>query len=271
MDVYDISNNNYKIIKTIHTGADWLGPGQTVPRAHMSTADATGRFWATMNLGTDTIVLTDGQNDAWTIVNRVRLTPGCAPRHGAFYPPGANMSTHFMVLCETQSSIHVFKLQYQPDMISFHEVQMMSTFGQDSAANFTNSRAGEIVVSADGMDVYVSNRLTSATPTNDTMDSISQFRVSMDCDTRDLSLQFVQEVPSGGLTPRMMSLCLTDNVLFVGNQAGGKFGLIALSRATSDNGTSPIGTLGKTPLASLPSSVFGTGQLMGPEYIMQIA
>ncbi|OLN85483.1 putative 6-phosphogluconolactonase-like protein 4 [Colletotrichum chlorophyti] len=271
IDVWDISDGaSLKLIKTLQSEGT-LGPNkvrQDKSRAHQAILDPSGRFFAVTDLGTDSILIIDSKDDAFTISNRVLVpSPGCGPRHGAWYPAKAAQATHYILACELTNNLEVFKVSANGSSLAFTRTQELSTYGAAfPPANATSAAAGEVVVSADGKDVYVSNRLSG----NDT-DSISHFRIKQAAATAgsscknataaDIELEFVEAVSSGGQIPRMFSLSRDDKTLFSTNQQG-ELGLVAFNRVE--------GKLIATPAASLPASLFGPLGF-GPQFVQQIA
>lgn len=224
---------------------------------HEVLLDPSGRFFVVNDLGTDSIFIIDSETN-YTITNRVSVVPaGNGPRHGSFYPLGADKATHYFLVSEIASLIKAFKLTYTNDStgLEFTEIQSLSTFSDDfPPADPQTAAAGELVISADGKHLYVSNRLTG----NET-DSISHF--SIDIDT-DKPLAFVDQISSGGMVPRMFSLAADDSVLFSTNQAG-DHGLLAFMRDAD------TGSLAEKPSASIGVNVFGAST-HGPQFAMEI-
>jgi 6-phosphogluconolactonase (cycloisomerase 2 family) len=246
---------------------DTLGPNtvrQNAPHPHQCLLDTSGRFFVCPDLGTDTLLVIDSAAGAFDITNHVRADlPGCGPRHGVFFPPvppGGTPAeaTHYFLVCELLSLVLVFELDYAGATIQFTLTQTLSTFGGDfPPANATTALAGEIQISVDAKDVYVSNRLTG----NATGDSISHFGVDVS-GAGDVSLGFRDTISSGGQVPRMFSLAQgAERFVFVTNQAG-DLGLVAFRRNAD-------GSLDPTPAASLPVSVFGADGF-GPQFVQQI-
>lgn len=245
---------------------DPLGPNlerQDKPHPHQALLDTSGRFFVVPDLGTDTLLIIDSAEDAFTVSNRIRVeTPGCGPRHGVFFPPvpaggAAREATHYFLVCEMLSLVLVFEVSYTGATIELDHVQSLSTFGTDfPPADAAGTTAGEIQVSVDGRDVYVSNRGTG----NET-DSISHFGVEGGVDG-GVSLGFRDVVSTRGRVPRMFSLALgAERFVFVANQ-GGELGLVAFRRNAD-------GSLVTEPAASLPLGVFGV-EGFGPQFVQQI-
>jgi 6-phosphogluconolactonase (cycloisomerase 2 family) len=253
VDVWNIENDGLELITTWATDAE-LGPNeerQDQPHPHQIVLDNSGRYFTVNDLGTDTITLLDSQDDTWTPATEVRVEPaGCGPRHGVYYPAGAEVATHYLLVCEMLNLVNVYSLEYGTDGIAFTPVQSISTSAQDLPAT---AKAAEIILK--GNDVYVSNRLIG-TPS----DTVAHFKVSTN-GTAPLTLQ--AEVPSGGTTPRHMSLTADGTVLLVGNQDG-ESGLVALQRDTT------TGALMSTPIAQIPLSTFGEGESPGPQFVAEI-
>jgi 6-phosphogluconolactonase (cycloisomerase 2 family) len=264
VDVWNVEDDTtLTFIKNI-TSTEQTGPdeSQTQPRMHQSVLDPSGRFFAVNDLGTDTIHVIDSEADAFDVVNTVRVSPaGCGPRHGVFYPPSTTgeRATHYFVVCELANLVVSYALDYEstPGSLAFAHIGDISTFDPaNPPVNATvTAAAGEIVLSQDGHDLYVSNRLTG----EDT-DSIAHF--SVERATGALTLQGL--VSSGGQLPRMFSISNDGQELFIANQDG-PLGVVALRRNCD-------GSLDEEPLASIPIEVFGAADTFaGPKYIQQIA
>ena len=208
-------------------------------------------------MGTDSILVLDSEN-SFKITNRIDVEPaGNGPRHGSFFPLGGAKATHYFLVSEIANLIKVFELTYTDNDkgLEFEEIQSISTFGDDfPPADPTTASAGELVISADGKHLYVSNRLTG----NET-DNIAHFSIDMD---KNDPLTFVDQISSGGVLPRMFSLAADDSVLFSTNQ-NGEYGLLAFAR---DAGT---GSLAEKPAASVALDVFGAPGL-GPQFVMEV-
>lgn len=257
IDIWDVSDGGLKLLKSLPSD-DPLGPNterQAAPHPHQSVLDPSGRFFAVNDLGTDHILLIDSESD-YDIVSHIPLTPaGAGPRHGAFYPRGADKATHYMVLCEIKNLIVVYELTYTDSTIEFKQIQEVSSFGPD-AKPAAEAAAGELAIIGD--HVYISNRLTGA----DT-DDISHFAITKCGTTGAVSLKFSDSASTGGTLPRMFSASSSGKELLVGNQ-GGALGLVAL-------GIKEDGSLEKEPRASVKAAEFGTEENSGPMFVKQIS
>ncbi|KAK2041217.1 putative isomerase YbhE [Colletotrichum somersetense] len=273
VDVWDISDaSSLKLLKQITLGGT-LGPNkarQDQSRAHQAVLDPSGRFFAINDLGTDSVVIIDSKDDAYEITSRNNVgTAGCGPRHGAWYPPKGDKPLAYIVACELTNTLEVLSVSNNGSSISLTRTQELSTYGAAfPPANATSAAAGEIVISGDGNDVYVSNRLTG-----NATDSISHFKITQQaakagspCKAAGggIALEFVEAISSGGQLPRMFSLSTDDKTLFSTNQQGeGALGVLALNRAPD------AGKLTATAVASLPVTLFGP-EGFGPQFVKQI-
>lgn len=254
VDIWDVSDGQLELLKTIPSVGE-LGPvkpNQAAPHPHEAVLEPSGRYFAVNDLGTDEILLIDSKDDAFDLVKTVKVEPaGCGPRHGVFYPAGAEEATHYLLVCELANTVVVYELSYSADDITFTEVQSVSTFESGTAPQ--GAAAGEIVLAPTGTDLYVSNRLVGGDS-----DTIAHFRLES---IAGLSLTLVSEVPSGGVLPRMFSLSTDGTELLVGNQ-NGPVGVAALA-------INRDGSITAKPKATIDVGLFG-GEGFGPPYIKQI-
>lgn len=257
IDVWNTENGDLKLMKTIQS-AGKLGPNtdrQEKHHPHQAVLDPSDRFYAINDLGSDSIVIVDSKDDKFEVSSFYTLnSPGAGPRHGVFYPRKSNKATHYMVVCEMTNEIHVLAVEYKDDTLAFTPVQTISTFAKGGEKK--GAAAGEIILSPDNKDLYVSNRLTG-----ETTDSIAHFKVSQDASSGEVSLKFQGSVSSGGLLPRMMSFSKNASTVFVGNQDGAS-GFVALKRNAD-------GSLVEKPTATIDNKEFGDKQF-GPQFVMQI-
>lgn len=271
IDVWDVSapDGTMTLLKQIASN-DTLGPNtvrQDAPHPHQALLENSGRYFIVNDLGTDTILVIDSLEDAFEVVNHVRVPDaGCGPRHGAFFPAtGADFPNAYLVVCEMLNLVEVFALEFtgEENNITFTPVQSISTFGIDfPPANASSATAAEIVISPDNEHVYVSNRNTG-----NATDSISHFHITggQGSSGADVSLEFVESISSGGLVPRMISLSDDggSTQVFIANQDG-DVGLLAIPRDIEDGALSA-----EAAPPNVQLSVFGPpGQ--GPQYVQQI-
>lgn len=260
IDVWDTSaaDGSLKFMKQIVPGGE-LGPNrlrQEASHPHQAILDPTTRFFVANDLGTDTILVIDAEGDAFEITSRIRVDPaGCGPRHGVFYPP-KGLATHYILVCEMLRLVQVYNVAYTGGKLQMSQSQSLDTFPPDSPPkNMTTASAGEIQVSPDGHDIYVSNRGSGSET-----DNVSHFAVKVS--GGKLTLEFKDSISSGGILPRMFSLeSGTGRFVFLTNQDG-ELGLVAFKRNAD-------GSLGPKPVASLPRSLFGMPEY-GPQFVQQI-
>ncbi|KAM0256598.1 hypothetical protein ACHAQJ_004885 [Trichoderma viride] len=260
IDVWNIEKGGLTLIKSIQSTGP-LGPNpdrQDAPHPHQTVNDPTGRYFFANDLGTDSILVIDSQNDAFNIVNRVSVVPaGSGPRHGVFYPFGAAQATHYFLVCEMGNVVISYKLNYTDNGkgIEFTTTQVLNTFGPNSQKP-AGAGAGELVLSPDNKDLYLSNRLTGQAT-----DNIAHIKL-IDNGADNVSLLWINSVSSGGTGPRMFSISNDGSSLFVTNQDGA-LGVAAISRNATD------GSLDTNFHGTISNSAFGqSGQ--GPQYIKQI-
>ncbi|KAF5010596.1 hypothetical protein FDECE_3262 [Fusarium decemcellulare] len=254
VDIWNTENGGLELIKTIKSDGK-LGPDKTRQAAahpHQANLDPSGRYFAVNDLGTDSVLIIDSKDDAYTVADNIRVEERCGPRHAVFYPRGAEKATHYIIGCELSNQALVYKVTYEEDTLAFKLHQSISTFGKDlPAENITAAAVGEVILAPNNKDLYISNRLTGGKT-----DSIAHFTVA-DCGT----LTYNEGVSSSGLLPRMISFSTSTQHVFVGNQDGEK-GLVALKRGKD-------GKLNKTPVAKRPGSDFGKAGF-GPSFVQQL-
>lgn len=186
---------------------------------------------------------------------------GSGPRHGAFYPVGAANATHYLLLCELTNTIVVYSLIYKRHHLEFIRESKTSTFGATDATP-TTARAGHLELLPDNKHLYVSNRLTGQEH-----DSIAYMRITIK--QGHPTLEFVQQVPTLGILPRMF--CVLDGGrgdILVANEKS-ESGLVLLERT-------PDGNVIETPKLCVPMSEFMDEEEMeqspgnGPKFVMEL-
>ena len=172
---------------------------QLQAHAHSIRVDPTNRFALAGDTGLDRLfVYKFNVKDGSLTANDppfVKAAPGANPRHVAFHPNGRWL----YVLTEAGSTIMLFNWDTKRGALS--EVQTVSTLPKDFQGK---SACAEIQVHPSGRFVYASNR---------GRDSIAVF--SVDAKTGRLTL--IQDVPSGGKTPRNFDMDPTAHWLLVTN------------------------------------------------------
>ncbi|KAM3508561.1 hypothetical protein MY11210_006669 [Beauveria gryllotalpidicola] len=267
VDVWDVSDAvmlEKRVEKTIISDGK---PGpvahiQDAPHPHQVLLDPTGRFYVVPDLGTDEILVVDSKDDAFTISSRVTVAPpGSGPRHGAFYPVGSSPATHYILVCELANAVVVYALHYTDSTLEFTRVSETCSFGPGGASVAT-ARAGHLELLQDNKHLYVTNRLTGRAS-----DSIAHLRVH--ADGEHPRLEFVQEVPTRGILPRMF--CVLDagrGDVMVANEES-EYGLVLFERALD-------GGIKEPPKLRVEMSEFMDEAEMkakpgnGPKFIMEL-
>lgn len=262
VDIFDVKDAFTRIAKVVSDGK----PGpithiQDAPHPHQVVRDPTTRFYVVPDLGTDQLLVVDSHDDEFSIKNCLALEPGSGPRHGAFYPVGAEKATHFILLCELSNTVKVFALSYKDDSIEFSKVSSASTFGAEETPK--TARAGAFELLPDNENIYVTNRLTGRDS-----DSIAHLR--LDIQDGVPVVRFVKEVATGGILPRHLSVFHHGHGdVLVGNETG-EDGLVVLKR---DRET---GELDEMPTLKVKMSQFMSDEELkatpgnGPKFVLPI-
>ncbi|WAO94550.1 Hypothetical protein NCS54_01213900 [Fusarium falciforme] len=260
IDVWDIEGGNLDLLKTIRSPGK-LGLNaerQSAPHPHQTAFDPTGSFLVVNDLGTDSIIIIDGRDDRYEILDNIYAKPsGCGPRHGVFYPQGAAKATHYIIICELSNQVLVYSVTYHTDRLSLQQVQDLPAFGPKfPPKDDLTTTSSAIILSPDNKDLYISNRLTGMR-----IDTVTQFRLCQsNCSFPQLT--YARTTSTGGIVPRMISFSQDGEYIFAGNQNEG-FGLVALRRDKD-------GTLQNRRVAQIRGSIFGE-KGSGPQFVKQIA
>ena len=220
-----------------------LGPNQKrqeMPHAHFIMASARNRFVYVSDLGLDRVLIyrfdatkgtlsrgqpeaeADSHNEGGKDFFSATLAPGTGPRHIAFSADG-----NFMyVIGELDSTVTVFA---NDEKETFRAIQKLST--RRPGAIGVNG-AAEIAIHPNGKFLYASNRGD---------DSIAVF--SIDRESRKLSV--VEQVPSGGHTPRNFTFDPGGTRLLVANQDSGNIVEFRIDAATGR--LERVGNVAKLP------------------------
>lgn len=183
-----------------HTGSSVNRERQASPHAHEIVVSNDNRYALVADLGLDELLVYkfDAAQGSLTPNDPkfAKISPGAGPRHIAFHPDG-----RFVYLInEMQSSIDGFS--YEAETGTLRLLQTLPTVPR----GFTKNNDGaEIAIDSAGKFLYVSNR---------GHDSIAVFGV----DSRNGTLSPVEDIPSGGKTPRDFAIDPTGAWLFAANQ-----------------------------------------------------
>ena len=211
-----------------HTGSGPDGDRQAGPHAHMVLNAPDGAFVLAVDLGTDTVYTyrLDTGTGKLADVSQARMAAGSGPRHAAFHPSGE----YLYVANELGDSLTVCGYAPATGLVTPGESQ--PTVPAGSAPTERNYPA-EVVVSADGAFVYVSNRGD---------DSVARFAVG----AGGRELQLVDAVPTGGAYPRHIAMDPGGDWLFAANQNSGT--VTTFARAQDTGELSATGPLFSTPV-----------------------
>jgi 6-phosphogluconolactonase len=182
-----------------HEGAGADPVRQTSPHAHCILADPSNRYALAVDLGTDAILTyrLDEDTGALKIVTPGAATkPGAGPRHLTFHPN----HRFAYVVNELDSTLSVFSYEKERGALTEVQVTEASPGGTDP-----NNHPADIHVAPSGRFLYTSNRGD---------DSIAVF--SIDAGTGRVTP--VEQVPSGGRSPRNFSLDPTGRFLVAAHQ-----------------------------------------------------
>ena len=172
---------------------------QTAPHAHCIVPDPENRFVLAVDLGVDAILTyrLDAATGAISVVTPGTATkPGAGPRHLTFHPNGR----YAYVVNELDSTLSVFTYDAAKGALDEVQVTAASPGGTEPA-----NHPADIHVAPSGRHVYISNRGD---------DTIAVFVI----DPASGQVTPVQQISSGGKSPRNFSLDPTGRFLVVANQ-----------------------------------------------------
>ncbi|MCY0096337.1 lactonase family protein [Hoeflea ulvae] len=190
------------------TGPQLPRQGRSHPHAALTTAD--NRHVIVSDLGADALMVYrfDDQDGMIALAHTIALEPRTGPRHLAFSHGGA-----FVHVCgELDSSVTSLKVDLETGMLEI--IGRCSTIPADcSLLNHTS----EIALAPSGQHLYVANR---------GHDSIS--RIAIDAKTGMPRL--IENVASGGKTPRHFACSPDGEVMAIANQDSDRVSFLAISR-----------------------------------------
>ena len=187
-------------------------------KPHACPFSPDGRYVLVPDKGTDRVLsfrFGNGRLSASPIEAVARETSG--PRHLAFHP-----SAQF-AYCVNELDSTVTTYRYDAQAGSLTPLQILPTL---PSTFIGNSRAAEIMVSADGQYVYASNR---------GHDSIAVFRI----DAATGMLMWVDAYASGGRTPRYMTFLPGSRFIYALNEDSDN--IVTMRVDTMTGGLIPIG------------------------------
>jgi 6-phosphogluconolactonase len=172
---------------------------QTSPHAHCILTDPSNRYVLAADLGVDGVLIyrfDERTGSIAAVANRVATKPGAGPRHLAFHPNGRFL----YVVNELDSSLAVYT--YDVDRGSLDQVQVTAASPGGTVAG---NHPADVHVATSGRHLYSSNRGD---------DTIAVFGI----DARSGQVTPVEQVSTGGKTPRNFALDPTGRFLLVANQ-----------------------------------------------------
>ncbi len=208
-----------------HAGSSVHPRRQAGPHAHSVTLDPAGRFLLVADLGTDRVAVYELDAAQRTLTacpeRDARVEPGSGPRHLAFHPAG-----RFVYLVNEMAAT-VTAFGYDEAAGALRELQTVSALPE----GFTGFRAAaEIAVHPAGRFLYVTNRSdgSSHEPAERGEDTIAWFEI--DPGTGRLTPR--GRVPSGGDTPRTLTISPDGSRLYVANQSAGNLTTFLIDEET---------------------------------------
>ncbi len=183
-----------------HQGASVDPQRQKGPHAHMVAVDRANRFALVADLGLDQILVyrLDAAHGRLqpSAPPMARVTPGSGPRHFAFSPDGRDL------YLDNEMTMTVTAFKYAKGRLT--EFQTVSTLPEGAKPGPDDSGA-EIAVHPSGRFVYASNRGP---------DTLAVFAR----DAASGKLTRVEQVPTGGRTPRSFGIDPSGRYLLAANQ-----------------------------------------------------
>jgi 6-phosphogluconolactonase len=173
--------------------------------AHQVVFDPAGKYVLAVDLGVDRVIVYQLDDERRRLVehDRTELKPGSGPRHLVFHPDG----NHAYVAGELDSTVTV--CHWQDGRLTVQAVYpahagQAGQVGQPAEPNYP----GEILISADGRFVYVSNRGSN---------TIAVFAVEDD----GAALRLLAAESCGGDWPRHLAIDDTGRWLYAVNERSG--------------------------------------------------
>jgi 6-phosphogluconolactonase len=197
-----------------HTGTGVDPERQKGPHAHFIQTSANNRFALAADLGLDEVLVYRFDSSKGTLSPAnpafAKVHGGSGPRHFVFHPNG-----HFLYLVnEMASAVTVFS--YDAATGAMEEKQTISALPADFKGKNDDA---EIQIDGEGKFLYASNRGS---------DSITVFAI----DGSSGTLKVVQNISSGGKTPRHFTLDPTGGFLLAANQDSDNIVTFAIDRSS---------------------------------------
>ncbi len=210
---------------------------QDAPHTHSAVTSPDGRFALINDLGLDRVFIFRLNASTSELVAATppfwQARPGTGPRHLAWSPGGR------FVYCSNELDSTVETLAWSEDPVSLRSVGSASTLPVGFAPK--TAFVGEVVVSADGRNVYAGNRVAD--------DTIAVFNVNR---TSGLLTQ-AQLAPSGGQNSRHLALDQSGRWMIAAHQQSGDLTVLARNLSTGQ-----LSLTGRSVALSKPMCVLFT-------------
>lgn len=198
-----------------HAGASANPQRQTGPHAHSVNFAPDNRFAMVADLGLDQVLVYKFDAAAGKIEANnpphTKVAPGAGPRHFSFHPDGKRA----YVINEINLTLTAFK--YDPAKGVLTETQTISTLPPDFSASRQGLSTAEVLVHPSGKFVYGSNRGHN---------TIAVFRVKGE------KLEYVENAPTQGKTPRNFALDPTGQYLLAENSGSDNIVVFKIDQKT---------------------------------------
>lgn len=186
-----------RIVRHEGRGADAVR--QTAPHAHCILPDPDNRYVLVVDLGTDAVIAYRFDDRAGTlsvVTPGTAMRPGAGPRHLTFHPNGR----FAYVVNELDSTLSVFR--YDGVAGALEEIEVVEA---SPGGTVPDNHPADVHVASTGRVLYASNRGD---------DTIAVFAI----DGATGRLTPVQQIPSGGRSPRNFALDPTGRFVVAANQ-----------------------------------------------------
>ncbi len=189
---------------------------QEAAHAHSITLDEKNRFAALCDLGVDKIFIYEFDDQT----GRLKTNPnqpffaakaGAGPRHFAFHKNGKN------AFVANELDLSVTSLAYDDRKGTLREIQTVPTL--PSGASSKGATCADLHISPNGKFVYASTRAH---------DSLTVFKF----DEKTGRLETIQNIPTGGKTPRNFTIAPNGKFLLAANQTSGSIIVFAVDEQT---------------------------------------
>ena len=211
VDLFNINEQGGVEPKSFAAQHEGTGPHerQEKPHVHYTAHTPDGKYVVVADLGTDTLVTYQINDNELVKVNTLHVKAGSGPRHIAFHPNGR------VAYLLTELTTEVVVLDYNAEQGSFTEKQYIRAIPED----FTETNdASAIHISSDGKFVYTGNRGHN---------SITVFSVN-----EDNTLTLVEHTPTGGAWTRDFVLDPSEAFIVAANQHTGNLVLFSRDQET---------------------------------------